>query len=317
MGFQYDDLEVLGCLSYPVGWPSAWPIDHLRTYKWVNCELNCIFTHLYKLSSYLHMWAFSKAHFSKLSLLLLRWCLASLYAYFDWDGSLMLVVACLTCLFISCYVLAHGYLLVVLYWSPCEDSLFFCKSWHHDVYNCLNTCLYDLWSTLILDLMHSISFFSQFVFDEFIAKGGEYGHKVGWTLANWVVEKRNKINVYLRGELALRVLGGVWFRGGSWVLWAFCVFKLFLALLCHFGLVCRLSYLLLVLRLFLLLDGILELFVGLWSSSCASWGLGFKLQTLYFLLSMDSSKWRLRNQVVSSLVWLWWVIDMPRFKFKF
>jgi hypothetical protein len=31
----------------------------------------------------------------------------------------------------------------------------------------------------MLILMHSISFFSRFVFDEFIAKGGEYGHKVG------------------------------------------------------------------------------------------------------------------------------------------
>jgi hypothetical protein len=30
-----------------------------------------------------------------------------------------------------------------------------------------------------LDLMHSISFFSRFVFDEFIVKGGEYGYKVG------------------------------------------------------------------------------------------------------------------------------------------
>jgi hypothetical protein len=30
-----------------------------------------------------------------------------------------------------------------------------------------------------LILMHRISFFSQFVFDEFIAKGGEYEHKVG------------------------------------------------------------------------------------------------------------------------------------------
>jgi hypothetical protein len=49
------------------------------------------------------------------------------------------------------------------------------------------------------DLMHSISFFSQFVFDEFIAKGGEYVHKVGRTLANRVVEKSNMINVYLRG----------------------------------------------------------------------------------------------------------------------
>jgi hypothetical protein len=31
--------------------------------------------------------------------------------------------------------------------------------------------------------------------------------------ANWVVERRNMINNYLRGELALRVLGGVDFRG--------------------------------------------------------------------------------------------------------
>jgi hypothetical protein len=54
--------------------------------------------------------------------------------------------------------------------------------------------------------MYSISFFSRFVFDEFIAKGGEYGHKVGRTLANRVVERRNMINDYLRGELALRVL---------------------------------------------------------------------------------------------------------------
>jgi hypothetical protein len=54
------------------------------------------------------------------------------------------VMAFLTCLFTSCYILAHGYLLVILYWSPYEDSLLFCKSWHHDVYNCLNTCLYVL-----------------------------------------------------------------------------------------------------------------------------------------------------------------------------
>jgi hypothetical protein len=32
------------------------------------------------------------------------------------------------------------------------------------------------------DLMHSISCFSQFVFDEFIVKGGENVHKVGRTL---------------------------------------------------------------------------------------------------------------------------------------
>jgi hypothetical protein len=62
---------------------------------------------------------------------------------------------------------------------------------------------------LNFDLMHSISFFSRFVFDEFIAKGEEYVHKVGRTLANRVVKRRNMINVYLRGELVLRVLGGV------------------------------------------------------------------------------------------------------------
>jgi hypothetical protein len=43
------------------------------------------------------------------------------------------------------------------------------------------------------DLMQSISFFSWFVFDEFIAKGGEIVHKVGSTLANRVVERRNMI----------------------------------------------------------------------------------------------------------------------------
>jgi hypothetical protein len=48
--------------------------------------------------------------------------------------------------------------------------------------------------------MHSISFFSRFVFGEFIAKGGEYMHKVGRALTNRVVERRNMINIYLNGE---------------------------------------------------------------------------------------------------------------------
>jgi hypothetical protein len=43
------------------------------------------------------------------------------------------------------------------------------------------------------DLIHSISFFSQIVFDEFVAKGGEIVHKVGRTLANRVVERINMI----------------------------------------------------------------------------------------------------------------------------
>jgi hypothetical protein len=39
---------------------------------------------------------------------------------------------------------------------------------------------------------------------------------------------------------------------------------------------------------FLLLDDVLELFLSFCSSSYASWGLRFELQTLCLLLSMDS-----------------------------
>jgi hypothetical protein len=60
----------------------------------------------------------------------------------------------------------------------------------------------------MLILMHSISFFSWFVVDEFIAKGGEYGHKVGRTLANRVVERRNMINDYLRGRTCIERVRG-------------------------------------------------------------------------------------------------------------
>jgi hypothetical protein len=56
--------------------------------------------------------------------------------------------------------------------------------------------------------MHNISFFSRFVFEEFIAKGGEYGHKVGRTLANQVDERRNMINDYLRGRPCIESVRG-------------------------------------------------------------------------------------------------------------
>jgi hypothetical protein len=67
----------------------------------------------------------------------------------------------------------------------------------------------------------------------------------------------------------LRVLGRVCFRGSF-------EFELFFA----FSLVCCFSCHLLVLCFFLLLDDILELFFGFWSSSYASCGLGFEIQTL-------------------------------------
>jgi hypothetical protein len=56
--------------------------------------------------------------------------------------------------------------------------------------------------------MHSISFLSRYVFDEFIVKGGEYGHKVSRTLANRVDERRNMINDYLRGRACIESVRG-------------------------------------------------------------------------------------------------------------
>jgi hypothetical protein len=46
------------------------------------------------------------------------------------------------------------------------------------------------------------------VFDEFIIKGGKYGHKVDRTLANRVDERRNTINDYLRGRACIESVRG-------------------------------------------------------------------------------------------------------------
>jgi hypothetical protein len=73
----------------------------------------------------------------------------------------------------------------------------------------------------------------------------------------------------------LKVLGAVNFRGSV-------NFELFLALLCHFAWFCLFSWHLLACAVFLLLEDLLELFWLFGSSICASWGLGFKLQTLRF-----------------------------------
>jgi hypothetical protein len=75
--------------------------------------------------------------------------------------------------------------------------------------------------------MHSISFFSQFVFDEFIAKWGKYVHKVGRTLANQVDERENMINDYLRGRTCIESVIGL-ISGGVLILSFYFDFKLFL-----------------------------------------------------------------------------------------
>jgi hypothetical protein len=61
-----------------------------------------------------------------------------------------------------------------------------------------------------------------------------------------------------------------------------CSSELFLALSYHFAWLGRFSCRLLAFAVFPLLDDIIELFIGFWSSSRASWGLGFELQTLCF-----------------------------------
>jgi hypothetical protein len=87
-------------------------------------------------------------------------------------------------------------------------------------------------------------------------------------------------NIYLRGRACIESARGVDSGGVFELCEFFCAFELFLALLYHFGLVCHFLCLLLILWLFLLLDDLLKLFVGFWSSTCAPWGLRFELQTL-------------------------------------
>jgi hypothetical protein len=67
-----------------------------------------------------------------------------------------------------------------------------------------------------------------------------------------------------------------------------------LSLVCHF--LCHL----LALRFFLLVDGLLQLFFGLCSSSCASWGLGFEIQTLCFFVNV-LIKWEIEKPSVQYL----------------
>jgi hypothetical protein len=52
---------------------------------------------------------------------------------------------------------------------------------------------------------------------------------------------------------------------------------------------------LLVMRFFLLIDDLLELFFGFWSSSCASCGLGFEIQTLCLCVINVLIKWKIEK----------------------
>jgi hypothetical protein len=56
--------------------------------------------------------------------------------------------------------------------------------------------------------MHSISFFSRFVFDEFITKAVSMGTKLVELFANRVIERENMINDYLRGRAFIESVRG-------------------------------------------------------------------------------------------------------------
>jgi hypothetical protein len=61
--------------------------------------------------------------------------------------------------------------------------------------------------------MYKISFFSWFVFDEFIAKGESMCTKLIELFANRILERRNMINNCLRGRACIESVRRVDFRG--------------------------------------------------------------------------------------------------------
>jgi hypothetical protein len=106
-------------------------------------------------------------------------------------------------------------------------------------------------------------------------------------------------------QLALRALGGVLilrFYADFELLPWFEFFLLFLALSCHFSWLYRFSCLLFAFAVFLILDNLLELFFGFLGLPVCFMGSWIQTSNFVLLLSMDSSRGRLRNQVVSSLV---------------
>jgi hypothetical protein len=101
----------------------------------INWVLSCICERLVK-------------HVSRISVALFEIMLASLYMLEI--GVFMLVVDLLNLLFTLSHILAPDYLLVISLWSLVRIHSYFTCLGIMVEYNCLNTCLYTLWSTLIL-----------------------------------------------------------------------------------------------------------------------------------------------------------------------
>jgi hypothetical protein len=126
----------------------------LEDIKWVNWNLIA-----YSLACLLTCtnWVLScicerlAKHASRIFVVLFETMLASLYMLILVEMEyLCLWWTYLTCLFTLVHILPHGYLLVISLWSLVRIHSCFANLGIMVEYNCLNTCLYTLWSTLIL-----------------------------------------------------------------------------------------------------------------------------------------------------------------------
>jgi hypothetical protein len=105
----------------------------------------------------------------------------------------MLVMACLTCLFTSCHILAHDYLLVILYWSlvrihSCFASLDTRMCIITEILACMPCETPYFWILCIVS--HS---YLDLCLMSSLPKGERLYTKLVELFANWVVERKNMI----------------------------------------------------------------------------------------------------------------------------
>jgi hypothetical protein len=150
--------------------------SHVCLLTYTNWVLSCICERLAK-------------HASQIFAVLFEMMLASLYMLILIEIEvLLLMVDLLNLLFTSCHILAHGYLLVISLWSLCFASLGIVIE-----YNCLNICLYTLWSTLILISYISSCSSLELCLMSSLSKEERLCTKLIELFANRVVERRNMI----------------------------------------------------------------------------------------------------------------------------
>jgi hypothetical protein len=108
----------------PRGLEITWWLKMSKLLNLIAYSLTCLLTCINWVLSYICE-CLTK-HVYQIFVALSEMMLASLYILVLVEICvLMLMVNLLSLLFTSCYILAHGYLLVIPLWSRCEDSLLF------------------------------------------------------------------------------------------------------------------------------------------------------------------------------------------------